>query len=275
VTSSSTVRTDATPKSALELFVERLWLPGREGLARHVPCLNRLSGKAGCLMVLYLGPPASVTLACWLDSFGPKWCLYTQAVMIFGSFFLVDVLGLWNRARLKRRWGERAYGLAFLTLFLPGLLFGFIPGTIHVGTAPGVRVIPEAIGWPVGGVCLVLFALIARKVYWHFGMDRFFYVYTYYPEEGTLVDDDIFQFIRHPQYASFTFLTAGMGFVNGSLQAVILGLFVAMFGIGRIFPEEWELAQRLGKPYLSYRREVPALLPRLRRWPAFLKFLVR
>lgn len=83
--------------SSFESFIEKRWLPGREKLAKHIPSLRRLSGKLGWLIFMTFAPWGPVVAVYYLESLGPLWYIYTQAVMVIGAFVLVDVIGLWNR----------------------------------------------------------------------------------------------------------------------------------------------------------------------------------
>jgi protein-S-isoprenylcysteine O-methyltransferase Ste14 len=261
-------------KSFFEYIVEKCWLPGRENLARHVPSLNRFSGKLGWLLVLYFGCWVSIPIVYLIDRMGQHAYLYTQAVMVFGAFLMVDVVGIWGRGLLNRIFGDQAYAKAFTLCFLPWLTLGFMAGVIHIITVPGHRLIPLTPALILAAPFLLMGLLIAIKSYLLFGLDRFIYMYVYFPDEGTMADAAIFDYIRHPQYASFFFIVCGFVIAGASVESFIMSLYIAAFGIGRIVPEEIELGHRFGDSYKQYRQKVPALFPRKKKAFGFLKYLL-
>ena len=153
-------------------------------------------------------------------------------------------------------------------------MLGFMPAVFHIAIVPGERLLPLGPALILAAPLLLIGLLIALKVYFTFGLDRFIYMYMYYPDEGTMKTDQLSQWIRHPQYSSFTFLTLGLVTAAGSLEAVYASLFIAAFGLGRVIPEEIELGERFGESYKSYRRKVPAVLPYPKDWWPFLKYLL-
>jgi protein-S-isoprenylcysteine O-methyltransferase Ste14 len=260
-------------KSFFEYLIERLWPLGRATLAEHVPSINRLSGKLGWLLLVYVGPWLSALIVYQLDKRNPRWCYYTQAAMIVGAFLLVDVVGLWCRPLLQKVFGDGAYNVAFCYLFLPGLFFGFAPSLIHIITAPGVRLLPVVPAAVISAPFLIMSLLLSIKVYSKFGIDRLYYMYQYYPDEGAMAREAVYGYIRHPQYASFGYLMLGLVFVSGTIQGFFMALIILPYFPGRILPEEADLVRRLGRDYLDYRKRVPAFFPHRHAWPGFLKYL--
>jgi len=84
-------------------------------------------------------------------------------------------------------------------------------------------------------------------------------------ETGKLLLDGIYARLRHPRYAS-----AGLGVIGNVLVINYLGLYilllmVILLGSWLLALEERELVGRFGDAYRQYQREVPQLIPRLRR----------
>jgi len=84
-------------------------------------------------------------------------------------------------------------------------------------------------------------------------------------ETGKLMRDGIYARVRHPRYAS-----AGLGVIGNVLVINFLGLYillllVILLGSWLLALEERELVGRFGDAYRQYQREVPQLIPRLRR----------
>jgi protein-S-isoprenylcysteine O-methyltransferase Ste14 len=83
--------------------------------------------------------------------------------------------------------------------------------------------------------------------------------------QGELLRDGIYGVLRHPRFTS-----AGIGLIVNALIANYLGLYIlVMLAIPLEFLmlalEERELIDRFGNTYREYQREVPRLIPRLRR----------
>jgi protein-S-isoprenylcysteine O-methyltransferase Ste14 len=84
-------------------------------------------------------------------------------------------------------------------------------------------------------------------------------------ETGKLLRNGIYASLRHPRYAS-----AGLGVIGNVLLINYLGLYILLLlvipmGLWLLALEERELVERFGDAYRQYQREVPQLIPRLRR----------
>ncbi len=84
-------------------------------------------------------------------------------------------------------------------------------------------------------------------------------------EPGKLAREGIYARVRHPRYAS-----AALGLIGNLMVINYLGLYVLFLvlialGTGLLALEERELVERFGEAYRQYQREVPQLIPRLRR----------
>lgn len=93
-------------------------------------------------------------------------------------------------------------------------------------------------------------------------------VQSFEMQAGSVMASGPFRFVRNPLYLGLWFMAAGLAFLmppSGALFAMVL---LSFFIVRLILGEEVFLAQRLGEPYLAYRRAVPRILPRLRGAPA-------
>ena len=253
------------------------WLlpvPGVEGLARHMPELRTPAGQIALPIVWQIHIALGVVAILLVDPLGFGPALALQVAVVGGCFLLVDVIGIHGRERWLRRFGDDAFRYCFWGLFTPGLMGGFSAGMIHLGLVPGERVLGLVPGLLLGLPLLGIGLAISVRVYLQFGLDRFFYLYMFHPERGEMAHDEIFDHLRHPQYASFVYLFFGIVALKGSLESAALLVPFVLFAIGRILPEERELAARFGADYVAYRKGTPALLPPLSRWPGFLRYLV-
>jgi protein-S-isoprenylcysteine O-methyltransferase Ste14 len=83
--------------------------------------------------------------------------------------------------------------------------------------------------------------------------------------KGKLLKDGIYRVVRHPRY-----LSAGIAVIAVALIIDYVGIYVLILvlfpaGLLMLVFEERDLIDRFGEEYRQYQREVPRLLPRLRR----------
>jgi protein-S-isoprenylcysteine O-methyltransferase Ste14 len=83
--------------------------------------------------------------------------------------------------------------------------------------------------------------------------------------KGRMLRDGIYGVVRHPRY-----LSAGIGMIANPLLANYLGLYILLLlavapGYLMLVLEERELVDRFGDAYREYQRDVPQIIPRLRK----------
>ena len=84
-------------------------------------------------------------------------------------------------------------------------------------------------------------------------------------EASKLLREGIYAKVRHPRYASAGLQMTGNVLLINYLGLYILFLLVIPMGLWMLALEERELVDRFGDAYRRYQREVPQLIPRLRR----------
>ena len=128
-----------------------------------------------------------------------------------------------------------------------------------------------ALGW----LMLIVGVMLWVRGISAFGMDNLALLYVYYPEEGRIVDANIYSVLRHPVYAGVLRVIIGLALLNGNANSMAFILFapLGLFGWIRLV-EEKELIERFGGSYLDYRKRVPAFWPRLRDLGKFFGFLL-
>ena len=82
--------------------------------------------------------------------------------------------------------------------------------------------------------------------------------------KGQLVTNGIFQYIRHPHYASLLIVGFGLAFFFFSLFALLIALIAIPIMIWSIIDEEKLLIKQYGQEYKDYMKKVPwRIIPKL------------
>jgi protein-S-isoprenylcysteine O-methyltransferase Ste14 len=125
--------------------------------------------------------------------------------------------------------------------------------------------------WSLIAIGVVLYGLstwIAFQHWRHLSIATMIGIPELSPDEqrrGKLLKDGIYRVVRHPRY-----LSAGLAVIALALFVDYVGVYVLIFllfplGYPMLVFEERELVDRFGEEYRQYQREVPRILPRLRR----------
>ena len=117
--------------------------------------------------------------------------------------------------------------------------------------------VPYSIRIPFGAFLLIMSGYLAKSgLSIVFGEKR---------EEPCVIRKSVFNFVRHPIYLGEILLYLGFVIMSISLAAVFVlsGIILFLYYISRY--EEKLLLARFGEDYSEYMRDVPMLLPRLRR----------
>jgi len=82
--------------------------------------------------------------------------------------------------------------------------------------------------------------------------------------KGQLVKEGIFQYIRHPHYASLLIVGFGLAFFFFSLFALLIAIIAIPIMIWSIIDEEKLLIKQYGQEYKDYMKKVPwRIIPKL------------
>jgi len=89
-------------------------------------------------------------------------------------------------------------------------------------------------------------------------------------EEGQLVTDGLYAFVRHPQYTGLFIALFGEGVVHWpTLFSVGLFPIIVLTYAWLARREEWRMEEEFGEAYRAYRRRVPMFIPRWKQWRRF------
>lgn len=93
-------------------------------------------------------------------------------------------------------------------------------------------------------------------------------VHSFDMQAGAVVAAGPYRFVRNPLYLGLWFMVAALAFLMPPSGALVAMVAITIFQLRLILGEEAFLAQRIGEPYLAYRKAVPRILPRFRGAPA-------
>ena len=206
----------------------------------------------------------------------PTWSIDSEIVVIALGFIVLRLF-FTHKKVYQEKYKELAYRNACTHYGIPGLAI-IMAAVAHAGYMNGPFV-PRG-WWTTVFIVLGIWLLIVGAMLWirgifTFGMDNLALLYVYYPEEGKIVNSNIYSVLRHPVYAGVLRVIIGLALLNGNGNSIAFILFapLGLFGWIRLV-EEKELIERFGPSYLDYRKRVPAFWPRLRDFGKFFGFLL-
>ena len=185
------------------------------------------------------------------------------ATFLLALYLPVPFYMLWIHAgdRLWKRIGPASYALHW------ALYIGMVTAVIRLHDAWGLG----AWEWPAGLTWLGLFPLalaawLAWRTYATIHWRTLLGFRQISPDgDRRLIREGILGTIRHPRYVMFTLLAIGNVMVTGyPLVVVSLIVTAAVFAVV-IHLEEKELRAFFGEKFETYRRDVPAFVPRITR----------
>ena len=250
-------------------------LNGMEQLRKHVPDLHTPLGRVriGLYLLAWFG---LITLYFVISDNVPTWSIDSQIVILALGFLVLSFFFTRKKA-YQEKYKELAYRNAFAHFGIPGLAI-IMAAVAHAGYMNGPFV-PRG-WWTTLFFIIGLWLLIVGAALWirsifAFGFDNLALLYVYFPEEGKIVDSNIYSVLRHPVYAAVLRVIIGLALLNGNGNSLAFIIFapLGLFGWIRLV-EEKELIERFGTTYLDYRKRVPAFWPRLQDYGKFFGFLL-
>ena len=250
-------------------------IKGMEQLRKHVPDLNTQGGSLRVGLYV-LGWFLLVSLYFVITDNIPTWSIDSQIIVIALGFLVLRFFFTRKKA-YQEKYKELAYRNAFAHFGIPGLAL-IMSAVAHTAYMNGPFV-PRG-WWTMVWIALGWLALIVGVGLWArgisaFGMDNLALLYVYFPEEGKIVDANIYSVLRHPVYAGVLRVIIGLALLNGNANSIAFILFAPLGLTGWIrLVEEKELIERFGPSYSDYRKRVPAFWPRLSDLGKFFGFLL-
>jgi protein-S-isoprenylcysteine O-methyltransferase Ste14 len=123
------------------------------------------------------------------------------------------------------------------------------------------------------GIFFVILGLLIRKSSGDYSFDTDAYLYMIYPENGKLITNGMYKFIRNPQYLSRGIIAIGFGFIANNFLGIIVGIIHFISYLAIIPAEDKELLRRVGYEFKSYKKRVPSFFPKYGNWKKFIKLI--
>ncbi len=82
-------------------------------------------------------------------------------------------------------------------------------------------------------------------------------------QQGTLMIEGIYKYIRHPQYLGFLMITLGLNVMWLTIITLIMWPILAALYWRLAKKEDKEMEEQFGEEFLEYKRRVPGFIPRL------------
>lgn len=249
-------------------------IKGIEILSKHVPELTSTSGKIRIGLYAF-AIFALVTIYFIITDQIPTWSIDSQ-IIITALGFLVLSLFFSRKQAYKEKYKELAYRYAYAHYAMPGLVLIFAAIT-HAAYMNGPFIPP---GWwtiiffVLGWLMFCTGAILWIRSIFAFGADNLAFFYVYHPEEGKVINSNIYSVLRHPVYAGILRVGMGLALLNGNANAFAFALLLPLGFTSWIrLVEEKELIERFGQSYLEYRKSTPAFWPRARDLGRFYTFI--
>jgi protein-S-isoprenylcysteine O-methyltransferase Ste14 len=246
-----------------------------EILSTHAPELNSVGGRARIVLYAFLLFTLVTAYFIITDNI-PTWSIDSQIIIVALGFLFMNLFFSRKQAS-KEKYQVLAYRNAIAHYGMPGLAL-IMAAIAHAGYMNG-PFIPQ--GWwtiiffMLGWFMLCIGAILWIRSVFTFGADNLALLYVYYPEEGRIIDSNIYSVLRHPAYAAVLRVGIGLALLNGNANAIAFAILMPLGFIGWIrLVEEKELIERFGQPYVDYRKRVPAFWPRLQDMGKFSIFLI-
>ena len=83
-------------------------------------------------------------------------------------------------------------------------------------------------------------------------------------QQGTLMIEGIYKYIRHPQYLGFLMITLGLNVMWLTIITLVMWPILAVLYWRLAKKEDKEMEKQFGEEFLEYKRRVPGFIPRPR-----------
>lgn len=133
---------------------------------------------------------------------------------------------------------------------------------------------PVYIALPLG-VFIIIFGILLVKPSQDSDRDFDFYLYIINPKKSRLINDGIYNYIRHPRILSRLTLAVGFGILANNILAISVALIHLLPYCVYMKAEDKEIVRKFGKEINIYQKKVPALFPRFSTWSNFFGLILK
>ncbi|MGD8814605.1 MAG: methyltransferase [Anaerolineales bacterium] len=234
-------------------------------MKERIPWLSEGWGKVILLASFVLPFSGYLLMFWWIDRMHPLGAAMSQmALSIMASITSWYVMRhAIYRLRQQTKLTHQLPNWA-APFYLALVIAPFFVLMIHPLMVSGERFLPAWTAIPLG-LFLVLFGLLLRGSSMTgsgFSLGHAFGIYLVFPEEGKLVDKEVYAYLRHPLSAGVICIALGFGFIRNNLLAILTALMYLIPILLQMKLEDDELVERFGDVQRGYMKETRGLFPR-------------
>ena len=243
----------------------------------RIPWLREGWGKA-ILLASFALPFSGYVFVLWrIDRLHPYGAAMSQMALsvlaCITSYYVMrhTIYRLRDQCKLTRRLPNWAAPFYLALVIAP-----FFVLMIHPIMVNGGRLLPIWAAIPLG-LLLIVFGLLIRGSAMTgsgFSLGHAFGIYLVFPEDGILVDKEVYAYLRHPLSAGVVCIAIGFGFVRNSMLAILTALVYLIPILVEMKLEDDELIERFGDAHRRYMKETRALFPRRQDFGRLLKLIL-
>jgi protein-S-isoprenylcysteine O-methyltransferase Ste14 len=234
-------------------------------MKERIPWLRGGWGKAMLLASFVLPFSGYLFMFLWVDRMHPYGAAISQmALSILAciiSYYVMrhTIYRLRDHCRLTHRLPNWAAPFYLALVIAP--LFALM---VHPLMVNGGRLLPIWAAIPLGLFLIVLGLLMRRSAMTGsgFSLGHAFGIYLVFPEDGILVDKEVYAYLRHPLSAGVICIAIGFGFVRNNMLAILTALIYLIPILLEMKLEDDELIERFGDAHRRYMKETRGLFPR-------------
>jgi protein-S-isoprenylcysteine O-methyltransferase Ste14 len=235
-------------------------------------------GKAMLMMSFVFPFGGYLFMFWWIDRMHPYGAVLNQlALSIFAcaiSYYVMQhgIYRLRDQCALTHRLPNWAASFYLALVVAP-----FFVLMIHPLMVKGERLLPCWIAIPLG-LFLIVFGLMIRgssMTGGGFSLGHAFGIYLVFPEDGILVDKEVYAYLRHPLSAGVICIAIGLGFVRNNMLAILTALVYLLPILVEMKLEDDELIKRFGDVHRRYMMGTRALIPRRQDFGSLMKLIFR
>ena len=249
---------------------------GVEFMKEKIPWITEGWGKAMLLASFVLPFCGYLFIFWWIDRIHPYGAAISQVALSILACITSTYVMRHMIYRLRdqcQRTGRLPHWAA--PFYLALVIAPFFVLMVHPLMVNGARFLPTWVAVPLG-LFLVVFGLLIRRSAMTgsgFSVGHAFGVYLVFPEDGILVDKEVYAYLRHPLSTGVICIAIGFGFARNSVLAILTALIYLVPTMVEMKLEDDELIERFGDAHRRYMKETRALFPRWQDVGRFLKLV--